>query len=96
MILGRHNALSFTIYGGRPVARRYVVRGCVIEGGVIVRAEVAEEPAETLRLPITRERAESWLLEHFEDLSRPKIRELVSRLTRPTGTMMARKTGPLA
>lgn len=68
----------------------------MIEGGVIVRAEVAEEPAETLRLPITRERAESWLLEHFEDLSRPKIRELVSRLTRPTGTMLARKTGPLA
>ena len=64
MIVGRYNALE--ISGG--VARRFGVDGAALDAGAIVRAELAEEPAETLRLPLPRDVARDWLLLHFEDL----------------------------
>jgi hypothetical protein len=55
VLISRHNALELAVEDGRSVARRYVVYACVMKGSQVASAEVANEPAEVLGLPLTRE-----------------------------------------
>ncbi len=96
MLVGRYNAVEFVVVGGRPFVRRYLVHASVIESGAVIRADLADEPDEERRLPLTRDDALGWVHRHFEDLSRERRRELVDRLTKPTRPTIVRRTGPLA
>ena len=81
MILAHHNALEIS----GSIARRYAVYGAVIDDGAIVSAEVAEEPAETIRLPLPRDVARDLMLFFFEELAPDRMRAVLDELTRPVG-----------
>jgi hypothetical protein len=81
VLIARHNALVIS----GPIAYRFAVYGAAIEAGAVVSTELAQEPAEALRLPLTRDVAQGWLLLHFEDLSPERMRAVLDELTRPTG-----------
>ena len=82
-IPGRWNALEFGVRAGRRVARLFTVYACEVRGSKIVSAELADEPAEELALPLPRDVARDWLLLSFEDLEPAIHCDLVARLTRP-------------
>jgi hypothetical protein len=88
MLTGRTNVLEIVTHEGRRVARRYKVFACTIESGEIVRAEMSTAPAGEVPLPMTRDDARDWILEHFEDFVPDRLGELMSVLTRPTGPLV--------
>jgi hypothetical protein len=71
----------------RRFARRFAVYACVIEADAIVSAETSAKPVQELALPMTRDAAREWVLEHFDDLVPDRLSELMSVLTRPTGAL---------
>lgn len=85
--IGRSHALDLVYVEGRTVARRFKVHAAVIEGGRLVSAELSEAPIEEITLPLTREAATVWVLQHFEDLEQVAMQALISQLTRPTGLL---------
>jgi hypothetical protein len=89
MLIGRSSALDIVITEGRRVARRYKVHALVISNdGTIEHVERSDAPAEEVPLPMTRDDAREWILEHFEDFVPDRLGELMSVLVRPTGPLV--------
>src|SRR4051812_16056209 len=92
MIIGRTNALDIS---GRT-ARRYEVLSCIVRDGTVESAKLAEELAEEIALPLTRTSAMIYVHRYFEDFDGERMRDLVEKLSRPTGELNGRRTDPMA